>query len=110
MYQDKEGNSHIRFLPGLYDTALDFLFPKVLCILSPCLQKVYDVEESAWKFDEMIYSVVYIHRPKSSVCILSNTRNGVHSSNYSIEYHFTKRNRPYVNGSTYKIENNIYVF
>ena len=108
LYQGKRGNWYI-FNEGVYDS-LKLMFPKVRIRVMKSTQPVYDVEESVWRTDEILYTKKYFCRPRASVKISSKTRNGIQSPDYSIDYklHIICEHR--VNCTTHQINNITYYF
>jgi hypothetical protein len=96
-YQDKDNKTHIRFIPGIFDDTIGYLFDDV------------EVEEFVLSSSTNIHSWEII-RPNSTCKINYTTCNGVENPEYEIDYYFNtlKSWRAYENTITFGGNNYIF--
>ena len=99
-YQDKENNTRVRFIPGIFDDSIGHLFDDI----------VKDAEENILSRDAMVIHLWEIVRPNSTCRIHYSICNGIEDPNYEIDYYFntTTSARVFENTNTFGGDNYIF--
>jgi hypothetical protein len=90
IYQDKKGRAVI-FARGVYDNLAYLFAEQIHYLVTVSIEAIYDVEESIWKYDKIVYTDKRVQRPNAITNITTTTCNGVPSQHSSLVYSFRIR-------------------